>query len=192
MRNTRIPHWTTERCEEVSRQTIACREVELISLSKRSGLEKAIYQVEEAIKKRKYDAVTSQSTLQHLQKLLNETQGDDGASRDFNTSPASEVHTHVSSKEVVGTASDDQLAIEDVENPLQLLARASDLRIATPQSYDQSTASPGTRINGSEQSAFLDVHRFFLPVKASLDQGPGLDPIDVGLVTLDEAEMLLQ
>lgn len=37
----------------------------------------------------------------------------------------------------------------------------------------------------------MDVHRFFLPMKASLDQGPGLDPIDVGLVTLDEAETLL-
>jgi hypothetical protein len=29
-------------------------------------------------------------------------------------------------------------------------------------------------------------------MKASLDQGPDLDPIDVGLVTTDEAEMLLQ
>lgn len=29
-------------------------------------------------------------------------------------------------------------------------------------------------------------------MKANLDQGSGLDPIDVGLVTKDEAEMLLQ
>ena len=115
-----------------------------------------------------------------------------GSSRDAETSPASEVHPHVAAKDVVGTSSDDQLAVEDVENPLQLFARASDLRIATPQSYDQSTASPKDRFNGSEQSAFLDVHRFFLPMKASLDQGPGLDPIEVGLVTKDEAEMLLQ
>jgi hypothetical protein len=161
-------------------------------VSKRSGLEKAIYQVEEAIKKRKSDAVTSQTTLQHLQKLLSEAQGDEGPSRDVETSPASEIHPQTVAKDVVGTSSDDQLAVEDVENPLQLLARASDLRIATPQSYDQSTASPEGRFNGSEQSAFLDVHRFFLPMKASLDQGDGLDPIDVGLVTKDEAEMLLQ
>jgi hypothetical protein len=64
--------------------------------------------------------------------------------------------------------------------------------MATPKSYDQSTASPDVRFNGSEQSAFLEVHQFFLPMKASLDQGSGLDPIDVGLVTTDEAEMLLQ
>jgi hypothetical protein len=107
-------------------------------------------------------------------------------------SPASDVDPHVTAKDVVGTSSDDQLAVEDVENPLQLLARASDLRIATPQSYDQSTASPEGRSNGSEQSAFQDAHHFFLPMKASLDQDPGLDPIDVGLVTTEEAEMLLQ
>ncbi|KAI0573994.1 hypothetical protein Alg130_09873, partial [Pyrenophora tritici-repentis] len=140
--------------------------------SKRSGLEKAIYQVEEAIKKRKSDAFTSQSTLQQLQQLLNEAQRDEGSSREADT--------------------DDQLAVEDVENPLQLLARASDLRIATPQSYDPSISSPDGKFNGSEQSAYLDVHHFFLPTKAHLDQGPGLDPIDVGLVTKDEAEMLLQ
>ncbi|KAI1556333.1 TesB Acyl-CoA thioesterase [Pyrenophora tritici-repentis] len=142
------------------------------SVSKRSGLEKAIYQVEEAIKKRKSDAFTSQSTLQQLQQLLNEAQRDEGSSREADT--------------------DDQLAVEDVENPLQLLARASDLRIATPQSYDPSISSPDGKFNGSEQSAYLDVHHFFLPTKAHLDQGPGLDPIDVGLVTKDEAEMLLQ
>ncbi|KAF1837421.1 hypothetical protein BDW02DRAFT_491348 [Decorospora gaudefroyi] len=160
--------------------------------NKRSGLEKAIYQVEEAIKKRKSDPVTSRSTLEHLQKLLNEAPGDDGSSRDAEVSPVSDVHPHVSAKDIVRTSSDDQLAVEDVENPLQLLARASDLRIATPQSYGQSTASPQDKLDGSEHSAFLDVHRFFLPMKASIDQGPGLDPIDVGLVTSDEAEMLLQ
>ncbi|CAN9096117.1 hypothetical protein CC77DRAFT_1073351 [Alternaria alternata] len=162
--------------------------------NKRSGLEKAIYQVEEAIKKRKSDAATSQSTLQQLQQLLNEAQRDEDSNQNQNpdTSPASEVYPQASVNNLVGTSSDDQLAVEDVENPLQLLARASDLRIATPQSYNPSTASPEGRFNGSEQSAFLDVHHFFLPMKANLDQGSGLDPIDVGLVTKDEAEMLLQ
>jgi len=37
----------------------------------------------------------------------------------------------------------------------------------------------------------MDVQRFFLPMKANLDQGPGLDPIEVGLVTVEESEMLL-
>lgn len=165
---------------------------ELTACSKRSGLEKAIYQVEEAIKKRKSDAATNQTTLQYLQQLLNEAQGDNASSQDVKTSPMSVEHSQAPAKEVVGTSSDDQLAVEDVENPLQLLARASDLRIATPQSYNPSVASPEGRFTASEQSAFLDVHHFFLPVKAHLDQGAGLDPIDVGLVTKDEAEMLLQ
>lgn len=95
-------------------------------------------------------------------------------------------------KESTGTSSDDHLAIEGVENPLQLLARASDLRITTPHSYEQSSVTTDAKLDGSVESAYLDVHHFFLPMKASLDQGPGLDPIDVGLVTMDEAEMLLQ
>ncbi|KAF1844147.1 uncharacterized protein K460DRAFT_287349 [Cucurbitaria berberidis CBS 394.84] len=158
--------------------------------NKRSGLEKAIHQVEEAIKKRKTDVTTSHSTLQHLQRLLSEAQSyREETLHDHTESPESK-YVAVSTKEAIGPSSDDQLALEGVENPLQLLARASDLRIASP--HNNSTATPGSQINGSEQSAFLDVHRFFLPMKASLDQGPGLDPIDVGLVTTEEAEMLLQ
>ncbi|KAI8932749.1 hypothetical protein NX059_010239 [Plenodomus lindquistii] len=159
--------------------------------NKRSGLEKAIYQVEEAIKKRKSDVTTSQSTLQHLQKLLSEAQGNDSGSKSDDVVPSSTETSPapISAKDPVPHA-DDHLALEDAENPLQLLARASDLRIASPHTYDPT--SPVGRNNGSEQSAYLDVHHFFLPMKASLDQGPGLDPVDVGLVTMGEAEMLLQ
>jgi hypothetical protein len=161
--------------------------------SKRSGLEKAIFQVEEAIKKRRSDATSDQNTLQHLRQLLSEaSQGDELAPGPTEISPSPAVEEpQVPTKEVTGTSSDDQLAIEGVENPLQLLARASDLRIAAPHSYDHS-ATPDVKLDGSVESAYLDVHHFFLPMKASLDQGPGLDPIDVGLVTMEEAEMLLQ
>lgn len=159
--------------------------------NKRSGLEKAIYQVEEAIKKRKSDVTTSQSTLQHLQKLLSEAQGDEARIKANGTvsSSGEPSPTPASAKDSVPQSGDDHLALEDVENPLQLLARASDLRIASP-TYTH--ASPEDLHNGSEKSACLDVHHFFLPMKASLDQGPGLDPIDVGLVNVNEAEMLLQ
>lgn len=133
---------------------------------------------------------TSQSTLQHLQKLLGEAQGYGGESKHVDEESPESNDVSTAAKEAAAPSSDDQLALEGVENPLQLLARASDLRIASP--HNNSTATPGSHINGSEQSAFLDVHRFFLPMKASLDQGPGLDPIDVGLVTMEEAETLLQ
>ncbi|KAH9872212.1 hypothetical protein IAQ61_005047 [Plenodomus lingam] len=157
--------------------------------NKRSGLEKAIYQVEEAIKKRKSDVTTDKSTLQHLQRLLNEAQGEESKSKSNDAVPSSSEPspTPAQTKDPVPHSGDDQLALEDVENPLQLLARASDLRIASPQTYDPT--SPEGRNNGSEQSAYLDVHHFFLPMKASLDQGPGLDPVDVGLITMNEAEI---
>lgn len=96
-----------------------------------------------------------------------------------------------SERDHAGGSSDDQLAVEDVENPLQLLARASDLRITSPHTLDNVVSTPGSKINGSEHSAFLDVHQFFLPMKASLDQGQGYDPIDIGLVTKEEAKTLL-
>ncbi|KAF2624908.1 hypothetical protein BU25DRAFT_373096 [Macroventuria anomochaeta] len=173
--------------------------------NKRSGLEKAIFQVEEAIKKRKSDAPSHRSTLEQLQKLLNEAQNDDSTppaqtpglnsmndpfasdSRDMKP-PAT---LQLSERDHAGGSSDDQLAVEDVENPLQLLARASDLRITSPHTLENNISTPGSKINGSEHSAFLDVHQFFLPMKANFDQGPGYDPIDIGLVTKEEAKTLL-
>lgn len=165
----------------------------LIRISKRSGLEKAIYQVEEAIKKRKSDATTNQTTLEHLKKLLSEDQkGDEEAVRASNASSSPNNTPPNPEHDAVGTSSnDDQLALEGVENPLQLLARASDLRIASPHTLKGSVSTPGSRTNGGDEGPYLDIQHFFLPMKASLDQGPGLDPIDVGLVTLDEAQMLL-
>lgn len=225
-----------------------------VQSSKRSGLEKAIFQVEEAIKKRKSDAPEHKQTLEHLQKLLGEAQTDDGElatqtpglgvgrrlfapderdvnlpdpfvpderdmnpldsfasdsrdmippdpfasdSRDINPPdpfasdsrnmkpPATLQH---SERDHAGGSSDDQLAVEDVENPLQLLARASDLRIVSPDNHVQ---TPGGKFNGSEHSAYLDVHQFFLPMKAKLDQGAGYDPVNIGLVTKEEAKTLI-
>ncbi|KAF2828096.1 hypothetical protein CC86DRAFT_465859 [Ophiobolus disseminans] len=158
--------------------------------NKRSGLEKAIYQVEEAIKKRKSDNSTNRTTLEHLKKLLDENQESEEPAEAGNTPPSPDYIQHATERDVATASSDDQLALEGVENPLQLLARASDLRIASPTTLENSVSTPGSRFNGGDP--FMDVHRFFLPMKASLDQGPGLDPIDVGLVTLDEAETLLE
>jgi hypothetical protein len=163
-----------------------------LSPSKRSGLEKAIHQVEEAIKKRRSDSSTNQTTLEHLKSLLGDYQRAEEKPSIASDTPSSHDDTPpVAEKYIAATSSDDQLALEGVENPLQLLARASDLRIASPNTVNASVSTPGSHINTSENGPFMDVHRFFLPMKASLDQGPGLDPIDVGLVTLQEAELLL-
>lgn len=155
-------------------------------------MEKAIYQVEEAIKKRKADNTTNLTTLEHLKKLLSD-EGGEGKHIDASHSiTSSNIDAKpLPEKEIAPTsnAGDDQL--EGVENPLQLLARASDLRIASPLTPPGgSISTPGTWLS-SEHGPYMDVQRFFLPMKANLDQGPGLDPIEVGLVTAEEAEMLL-
>jgi len=142
------------------------------------------------MKKRRSSSTNDRSTLEHLRKLLDENQGGEDTMDPENTPQSSDSAHHVPERDTTGPSSDDQLALEGVENPLQLLARASDLRIASPHTIENSASTPGSRLAGTE--IFTDVNRFFLPMKASLDQGPGLDPIDVGLVTLDEAETLLK
>ncbi|KAF2265247.1 Zn(II)2Cys6 transcription factor [Lojkania enalia] len=153
--------------------------------NKRTGLEKAIYQIEEAIRKSKSENMSSSSTLEQLRSLLGEAPG---GLQDTADTASSTSATFVSERD--GTASDDQLALDDAENPLQLLARASDLRLTSPKLTEPSS-SPSSRYLLSEQEERSDVHRFFLPMKAALDQGPDVDPIDIGLVTLEEAETLL-
>lgn len=138
MRDPGISHWQTEGRQEVCIATTACTSRSWYS-SKRSGLEKAIYQVEEAIKKRKSDAPSHKHTLEQLQKLLNDAKDEDSSppsqtpglnnASDPFTFDAKDMKPPValqhSEREHVGGPSDDQLAVEDVENPLQLLARAS-------------------------------------------------------------------
>ncbi|KAL5115471.1 hypothetical protein ACEQ8H_006612 [Pleosporales sp. CAS-2024a] len=167
--------------------------------NKRSGLEKAIYQVEEAIKRRKTDNTTNRTTLEQLKRLLGE-EGAPGKPSEDDQTPSSHsgdekpvaVAVAVASKNDIqpSNAGEDQL--EGVENPLQLLARASDLRIASPLSPGDGAAStPGTWLTTSDNGPYMDVQRFFLPTKANLDHGPGLDPIELGILLEPEAEVLL-
>ncbi|KAF2120295.1 hypothetical protein BDV96DRAFT_595848 [Lophiotrema nucula] len=157
--------------------------------NKRTGLEKAIFQIEEAIKKSKPDTVQD-TTLAQLQQLLHDARGG-SASADNDTSPSTNDTSFVPERDAT-LSSDDQLALDDAENPLQLLARASDLRLATPQSTDPNGGTPASRNQFSnDREEKSDVHRFFLPMQAKPDLGPDLDPIDMGLLTTEEAEMLL-
>ena len=157
-------------------------------ISKRTGLDKAIFQIEEAIKKSRSDSFSKEGTLEQLQQLLGEVRGVQDAS---NADAASSNPNALADKDDSGHSHDDQLALDDVENPLQLLARASDLRLTSPQSGDASASTPGSRYYTNESNDTVDVHRFFLPMKAYLDQGPDLDPIDIGLVTTEEADILI-
>jgi hypothetical protein len=162
--------------------------------SKRTGLEKAIYQIEEAVKKSKTDSLLSEGAIIELQRLLGEPR-DSLSARAESRSPIGERF----SPEQGGStqASDEQLALDDAENPLQLLARATDLRPSTPQRSEANASTPSSRHFGNEREDRSSTNQFFQPVKACLDgeeggqNGQDSDPIEVGLVTIKEAEILL-
>lgn len=121
-----------------------------------------------------------------MQLLLDEARR--GNSEPANTS-SSYADPSVTDQEGTGQVGDDQLSLDGAENPLQLLARASDLRLTQATDPSASASSTGNISNGRNDT--LDVHRFFLPIKVRLDQGPELDPVDIGLVSIEEAGILV-
>lgn len=90
---------------------------------------------------------------------------------------------------------EERLAVDDAENPLQLLARASNLHLSPESSHGQ---SPGTAISHPTTSIAPDendpemrkVEAFFGTTNFNVDRGEDYDPIEIGLVTEEEAEML--
>lgn len=90
---------------------------------------------------------------------------------------------------------EERLAVEDAENPLQLLARASNLHLSPASSHGQ---SPGTATSHQAASTIVEeldpelryVENFFGTTAFNLDRAEGYDPIELGLVTEDEAETL--
>jgi hypothetical protein len=88
---------------------------------------------------------------------------------------------------------EESLAVDDAENPLQLLARASDLHVS-PKSGNEHVArevTPHQRARHSKQADKIsEVEKFFKLSQFSLDVGPDLDPIDLGLMTVEEADSL--
>lgn len=89
---------------------------------------------------------------------------------------------------------EESLALDDAENPLQLLARASDLQLS-PTGMRRAPKSPPPL---SEGPSFIrgtpvgepSAKSFFVPARANLDIGPEVDPIELGLVIFDESESL--
>jgi hypothetical protein len=136
----------------------------LRACSKRKGLDKAIYQIGQALSK----ATPEQAT--NLQNLLEESGGVRTTIpdlRDDHDVPDT------------GPLGHDENGFDDAENPLQLLARASDLRVPN-QRPQEPAAVPDVR----------STRNYFAPVRAKLDVGEDVDPIDLGLATLEEAEAL--
>jgi hypothetical protein len=180
--------------------------------SKRDGLEKAVYRIEQAIKKKSRNhgsqSEDDQNTI-HLQNLLNEAQGllptqsPDIIDPAFRSQDVRQ-HQHsllqhnqlglMTGPEQNGVQNqDDHFSVDDAENPLQLLARASDLSGPPNQaSYTPNLRSPISLSRHVNSGRDLDLQNFFGPFRPSLDIGSENDPIDMGLVTEDESVALFR
>ncbi|GKT93698.1 Zn(II)2Cys6 transcription factor [Colletotrichum tofieldiae] len=90
---------------------------------------------------------------------------------------------------------EESLAIDDAENPLQLLARASNLQLSPKPISGLSPKQPGPRASRKKQHVEQpdedsEMQSFFTAVRVNFDVGDDIDPITMGLVTEEEAESL--
>lgn len=90
---------------------------------------------------------------------------------------------------------EERLAVDDAENPLQLLARASNLHLSPESSHGQSPITAVPHPPASTAADELDpemrqVEFFFGTTHFNVDRGEDYDPVELGLVTEEEAEML--
>jgi len=186
--------------------------------SKRTGLQKAVHQVEQAIRKSQTRQGGSQAALlsTDLQDLLKKTrnaqadiqvdspasdlipaipyQSRCAASGDFPSAGQDNVDTNaINSQSLDRSAETGDLA--DAENPLQLLAQTSELMQASATaSHTIAPISVPRAIQPVSELNFAadcdGVARFFGRFRPRLDVEPELDPIEIGLITLSEASAL--
>lgn len=181
--------------------------------NKRSGLDKAIHQVEEAVKRaRKSDGQLPNQHAQALKKLLEDSKAADEHSANqhqknlsvadgYENSAASGTPVlHSEGVNVLRSPSPhnncdnhpntDDVTVNNANNPLQLLAIAS----AIPDQSSTDSPVANNKVTPDNRSAVEDdeTYNFFSPITSKLDVGPDLDPIDLGLVTGEEAKVLFE
>ncbi|OAA77273.1 Fungal transcriptional regulatory protein [Akanthomyces lecanii RCEF 1005] len=204
--------------------------------NKRVGIDKAIYQVQQAARragKGGRGSKADETILARLRDILHEVDGGNGVS------PSNESHNTGGGDDSMSEGDDDDddddgdalgeddddavnssrqngsmsasasarevepdpgaryqrppgesLAVDDAENPLQLLARAS---YFTPSAEERGKRSPQkTRQDAAAASdaEHAKLNDFFSITRSDLDVGDEIDPISLGLVEEDEAEML--
>jgi hypothetical protein len=180
--------------------------------SKRDGLEKAVYRIEQAIKKSRTSDNQSEEDhdTQHLRTLLAGAQGllprqlsngtelsshhqETNSQDQGQLQPQNQFRQALSGRDLsVIQGSGDNFEVDDAENPLQLLARASDLSAPPNQTSYTSNLSSLSQTRNPNVGTDLELQTFFGPFRPSLDVGPDIDPVDMGLVTEDEAATLFQ
>ena len=163
-----------------------------------------MYRIEQEIKRSKTQPTQledEKNPQYHLQSLLSEAQGllpNDlqanatygGVYQNGGDLPGNYARPNQTGDNV-GDRDSDELALDDAENPLQLLARASDLSALNNFSpnapnVDSPVSSVSRPANVKEQ----ELQAFFGPFHPSLDSEPEMDPVEMGLVTEEEAKSL--
>lgn len=187
--------------------------------NKRSGLEKAIHQVEEAVKK----ARTSGSGIecehaQTLQRLLDESNNSESQPRPTTRRQQSSIggaalpiESLVSEPQIERPKTtralsmssfrrpsyaehpenSGEVTVNNADNPLQLLAIAS--AIPEQQAIAATPSTNGKVSPGNRTVTTIEedeTQEFFTPISSRLDIDPDLDPIDLGLVTTEESQTL--
>ncbi|KAG9253161.1 uncharacterized protein F5Z01DRAFT_176048 [Emericellopsis atlantica] len=207
--------------------------------NKRVGLDKALYQIEQVVR-RGGSGDTPQSgdggrIVARLKELLDEVQAREhltGASartdqldyqqmdESSDADPLAEDGSQVDSTPDMPPANADTLAIDDAENPLQLLARASYFQPpeeprrnevghapAAPLRHQHQQPPPPTQQNqhtrqpprarqhthSDKAKEACELQQFFgSAARVNLDVGDDIDPLSMGLVTVEEGEALFR
>lgn len=177
----------------------------LTSPSKHTGIEKAVHQIEQAIKRngRSSDEPQDRAELRRLLDRSRDLLNSDPASRrardsQEGPSPQHTIASQDTPPSFVGSSSrdggrahsteDEKLNLDDAENPLQLLARTSELlSTIDPHVTGSAEGRSAARLGPHREN---DLQRFFGGFNPRLDVGDELDPIELGLMTLAEAEAL--
>ncbi|TAQ89728.1 hypothetical protein B7494_g1930 [Chlorociboria aeruginascens] len=169
-----------------------------IDFSKRTGLERAVHRIEEALKTSKNKDSEPDEAF-HLQRLLSEAKmlNDQHPGVDIKLSDALQApfiqtgncNPTLPNPNVHPQSSpDDDFALDDAENPLQLLARAADHPPPQQPLTHHNLQVP--RIIHLDKPRDESLRKFFGPFQPRLDIGDDIDPIDLGFVTVEEADVL--
>lgn len=192
-----------------------------IALSKRVGIDKALFQVEQAVKRSASESGRPEDAkiVTRLRELLDELNASEqltgltgylgnsnpsAGQLDYEAPDAQSENLSGSDEEPDDAGSDldsgpdltqaneETLAIDDAENPLQLLARASYFQPPQePKNLPPRLHHPPEQRAGRAEgrtSSSKELQEFFTPARVCLDIGDDIDPITLGLVTMEEAE----
>lgn len=175
--------------------------------SKRVGIDKALFQIEQAVKRARsgdHQGTDDEKVLDHLRNLLGSGSNaeispsygshdryDDEAANEASSSDDDEAEHSRRSISAFVQRTEENLAIDDAENPLQLLARASYFQPSNESRHRSSPQEPTRRAapvdNDPDPSGLND---YFTSGRVDLDVGEDIDPVSLGLVTEEEAESL--